>query len=123
MPEWRADFTRLEAWQKACDVVEAVYSLTRSFPREELYGLGGQMRRAAVSMPTNIAEGYARRHPRDKSRFYVIARSSGEELKSLLFLATRLNFVEADSFETIMGLLDHACRLSHGLIEAANTWS
>ena len=123
MSEWRADFTGLEAWQKACDVVEAVYSLTRSFPREELYGLGGQMRRAAVSMPTNIAEGYARRHPRDKGRFYVIARSSGEELKSLLFLARRLKFVEADWFETVLRLLDHACRLTHGLVEAAHSWS
>ena len=121
MSEWRAEFTSLKAWQVACDVADDVYVLTEGFPRREVFGLISQMRRSAVSISTNIAEGYGRRHPKDKARLYEIARSSGEELKSLMCLSLRFGFVELDRFEPAMTRLDHACRLVYGLEEAANS--
>lgn len=123
MLPWQAEFTKLKAWQVACDVAEEVYTLTDTFPRREIFGLTAQMRSAAVSMSTNIAEGYGRRHPRDKARFYEISRSSGEELKSLLCLSFRFGYVELAQFDPAMTRLDHACRLAHGLVEAASSWA
>ncbi len=123
MNGWHVEFTKLKAWQAACDVAEDVYALTNTFPDREVYGMTSQLRRAAVSMSTNIAEGYARWHARDKSRFYEMARSSGEEVKSLLCLAMRLGFVSLDRLDPTMAKVDVACRLAHGMVTAARSWT
>jgi four helix bundle protein len=120
MEKWRADFTQMKAWQVAYAVALEVYRLTGVFPSRERFGLADQMRRAALSMPSSIAEGYARRRPRDKGYFYV-ARSSGEELKSELMVARDLGYVDTAAFESVMTRLDEACRLMHGLIETMET--
>ena len=119
MSEWRAEFTCLKAWQVACDVADEIYALTEAYPRREIFGMINQMRRAAISISTNVAEGYGRRHPKDKARFYEIARASGEELKSLMCVSFRFGYVEHDRFESAMTNIDHACRLVFGLEEAA----
>jgi four helix bundle protein len=83
----------LDVWQKGYAVTLAVYRWTRQFPPEERFGLAVQMRRAAVSIPANIAEGFARRKPNDKARFYNIAEGSAEELSVFVRLASELGYV------------------------------
>lgn len=87
------DFTDLRVWQAAMNVCELVYSLTASFPRHEMYGLGQQLRRAAVSVPCNIAEGHTRGHLKEYLQFVRIARGSLAEVRTQLLLATRLNYL------------------------------
>ena len=74
-------FQQLEVWQEAHKLTLLVYKITKGFPNEEKFGLVSQMRRAAVSIPANIVEGFKRRSPRDKLRFYNIAEGSLEEVK------------------------------------------
>jgi four helix bundle protein len=76
-----AHFRQLEVWQEAHRLVLMVYEVTKGFPRDERFGLTAQMRRAAVSVPANVAEGFKRRGIRDKIRFYNISEASLEELK------------------------------------------
>ncbi len=82
----------LEVWQKAHSLVLDIYTLTKSFPKEELYGIVSQIRRAAVSIPANISEGFARKGIKDKLRFYTIAAGSLNEVDYYLLLAKDLNF-------------------------------
>ncbi|MEW6572022.1 MAG: four helix bundle protein [Bacillota bacterium] len=79
-------------WQKAHEFVLAVYNLTASFPKHEVYGLTNQMRRAAFSIPANIAEGFKKRGTADKARFMNIAQGSVEECRYYLILAKDLNY-------------------------------
>lgn len=85
-------FEDLMVWQKAHKFVLAVYNLTASFPKQELYGLTNQMRRAAFSIPANIAEGFKKRGTADKARFMNIAQGSVEECRYYLILAKDLNY-------------------------------
>ncbi len=87
-------FTDLIVWQKAHDFVLLVYTTTRNFPKEELYGLTSQFRRAAVSIPANIAEGFRRHSKPDKARFLNIAEGSLEECRYYIILANDLGYLE-----------------------------
>ncbi|GAA0711393.1 four helix bundle protein [Dokdonella soli] len=87
---------RLDVWKDAVDLVELVYRTSASLPAEERYGLCSQLRRAAISVPTNIAEGSARRSTRDCLRFLDIARGSLVEIETLLVIARRLGMIEGD---------------------------
>jgi four helix bundle protein len=118
MGKWSAEFCQMKAWQVAFDVTFDVYQLSRKFPLDERFGLTDQVRRSSVSVPSSIAEGYARRYPKDKAYHYTVARSSAEELKAELMIARRLSYVDEAAFERVMIKLDEACRLIHGLIEA-----
>ena len=84
----------LVAWQYGHEVTKEVYRWTRGFPREELYGLVQQIRRAAGSVPANIVEGFARRRPLDKARLYNIAESSADELGYWIRLASEIGYGE-----------------------------
>ena len=95
-------------WQKAHRFVLAVYDLTRSFPREEAYGLTSQFRRAAVSIPANMAEGFRKRGPADKLRFLNIAQGSAEECRYYLILSKDLGYGDRPD---LMALLDDVGRL------------
>ena len=86
-------FRDLRVWQQALDLVEKVYVLTRRFPREETYGLLSQVRRAVVSVPSNIAEGHTRQHIREYLHHLSIAQASLAELETQLEIATRLNYL------------------------------
>jgi len=86
------DFKTLRAWQKAHELTVEVYRKTKAFPREELYGLTSQIRRASVSIPSNIAEGCGRRSQLELARFIQIAIGSSNELEYQMFLARELGF-------------------------------
>ena len=88
------DFRDLEVWQQAHALVLEVYRLSRRFPRSECYGLTAQLRRAAVSVPANIAEGFRKRSKPDKVRFYNIAEGSVEEVHYYLILASDLGYAD-----------------------------
>ena len=89
-------FGDLEVWQKSHAVVLEVYKLTRRLPKEELFGLTSQMRRASVSVPANIAEAFKRRGKPDKARQLNIAQGSLEELRYFFILCTDLSYLPAD---------------------------
>jgi four helix bundle protein len=94
----------LEVWRDALDLVEAVYRVTASFPADERFGLTSQLRRAAVSVPSNIAEGSARRTRAELLQFLYIARGSLAEIETQLQIARRLSYLTSD--ETLDELLD-----------------
>ena len=106
----------LLAWQLAIDLVKRVYSFTASFPREELYGLTSQMRRAAVSVPANIAEGAGRNSKKEFIQFLTIARGSLSELDTLVTIATELGYL-AEPHE-VRSLIDRVFGLIGGLINS-----
>ena len=82
----------LKVWQRSIDLSVGIYQLTESFPASEIYGLTSQMRRAAVSIASNIAEGWGRRSRREYSKFVLVARGSNDELQTQLVIAERLGF-------------------------------
>jgi len=88
------DFTSLEIYRLAEDLIIDIYKVSKSFPKEEVYGITSQIRRAAVSIAINIAEGYGRFHFKNKSLFYYNARGSLLEVKSLLLISFRLGFLK-----------------------------
>ena len=111
-------FQDLIVWRKAHEFVLAVYRLTESFPQREIYGLSHQMRRAAVSIPANIAEGFRKRGPADKTRFMNIAEGSIEECRYYLILAQDLGYGET---EKLRYLLEEVSRLLNAYIKAILT--
>ncbi len=82
----------LIVWQKSVELVINIYRLTRSFPKEEMYGITSQMRRCAVAIPSNIAEGYHRNHIKEYIQFLYIAKSSASELETQLIIVKKLDF-------------------------------
>ena len=93
-------FEDVDVWKKAHAWVLGVYRLTEAFPRHELFGLTSQLRRAAVSVPANFAEGYKRRGPAEKVRFYNIAQASLEECRYFLILARDLHYGDTCQLQT-----------------------
>ena len=91
-------FEDLSVWRKAKDLVLEIYRCTKSFPKEELYSLTSQIRRSALSITANIAEGFGRYHYLDKNKFYYNARGSLEELRSHLIISKELLYVSSDIF-------------------------
>ena len=89
-------FKELIVWQKAHQFVLAVYKMTKSFPKEEIFGITSQFRRAAISIPANIAEGYRKRGKADKARFFNISEGSLEECKYYLILTKDLGYASID---------------------------
>ncbi|MGB1041640.1 MAG: four helix bundle protein [Flavobacteriales bacterium] len=85
-------FEKLIVWQKAHSIVLKIYKMTQQFPKEEIYGLTSQIRRASVSISANIAEGFGRRGAKDKLRFYNISKASLNEVRYFLILSKDLNY-------------------------------
>jgi four helix bundle protein len=108
-------FQELEVWQKAHALVLPVYRLTRCFPRDELYGLTSQLRRAVVSVPANIAEGFVKRGRADKLRFYNIAQGSLEESRYFLILAHDLEYCDTTE---LLAQADEVSRMLEGYVSA-----
>ena len=99
------NFEDLDVWKNAHQFVLTVYKLTNQFPKEELFGLTSQFRRAAISIPANIAEGYKKRGIKDKLRFYNISEGSGEECRCYLILSKDLGYISLGDFEKYNSLL------------------
>src|SRR5215211_3704919 len=109
------NFEKLDAWHHSLDLAESVYSLTRTFPNEERFGLTIQMRRAAVSVSSNLAEGSLRSSRQDYARFVEIAAGSLFEVASQAFLARRLQFLSEESSGTLYALAERQGRMLSGL--------
>lgn len=109
-------FQQLEVWKEAHKLVLMVYRVTKEFPSEERFGLVSQMRRAAISIPANIAEGFKRRGLQEKIRFYNMAESSLEELKYFFVLSKDLEYISAN--DDFMTQADKVGRLLNGLISS-----
>jgi four helix bundle protein len=104
-------FKDLVVWQEAMNLVEMIYLQTKTFPKEEMYGLTSQIRRAAVSIPANIAEGNGRRSRKEYLRFLSVANGSIKELETHLLIAERLSFLPKEISEQIQAQLRSVGRL------------
>jgi len=109
-------YQELIAWQKAISLVTQVYEATRDFPREEVYGLTSQLRRAAVSIPSNIAEGQGRATSGEFVQFLCHARGSLYELETQMVVACNLNYLSAERRDHFLGLAAELGRILNGLI-------
>lgn len=104
-------------WQRGMLIAEQVYELTQSFPSSEVYGITSQLRRAGVSIPSNIAEGFGRNATKSYINFIKIARGSLNELETQLILADRLNFTtNPDAFETLLKHIDEEGKMINSFI-------
>ena len=112
------DYTKIVAWQRADDLTVLVYERTRAFPREEMYGMTSQMRRAAYSVPSNIAEGSARGTKKDYLHFLYIARASLTETQYFAHLARRLKYISDSDHEQLLEATKSTFAALHGLIQS-----
>ena len=110
-------FRDLLVWQRAIQLSVAIYRLTKDFPREELYGLSSQIRRAAVSVPSNIAEGHGRLGTGEYRQFLGIARGSNFELQTQLEIARALGFGDSKLLDEAEGLSHEVGKMIHGILE------
>jgi four helix bundle protein len=113
-----ADVKELRVWQHAVDLCEALYVTTRGFPSSEQFGLTAQMRRAAVSVPSNLAEGYGRGGRKDYRQFVRIARGSAFELETQVVLAERLGFLNAESASDLATRIQDVLKMLSGLVRS-----
>jgi four helix bundle protein len=111
-------YQELIVWQKTMDLVEEVYKATHSFPRDEIYGLTSQIRRAAVSIPSNIAEGQGRRTTPDFLRHLSIAYGSLLELETQILLGIRLHYLAQEKCREIMSMTAEVGRMLNGLMSS-----
>ncbi|MEK7554408.1 MAG: four helix bundle protein [Patescibacteria group bacterium] len=109
-------YKELVVWQKGVELVVEIYNLTKLYPKEELYGITSQTRRAAVSIPANIAEGFTRKHRQEYVQFIRIAFASGAELETHLVIAKKLGFAPLKDFESLERLLDEIMRMLNAFI-------
>lgn len=108
-------FERLEVWQKAIEFADLVYAMTRSFPADERFGLTNQMRRAAVSISSNIAEGSSRLSTKDFARFIEIATGSVYEVVSQSYIGRGQGFLSEESFQTLYASAERQGKMLSGL--------
>jgi len=105
----------LEVWQKAMDFVLNIYEVTKAFPADERFGLTSQVRRAAVSIPANIAEGAARQSDKEFIRFLAIAQGSCSEVETELLIARRLDYLSQAAYQELKNVADMIGRMLIGL--------
>ncbi len=110
------NYQELIVWQRAMDLVERVYLASRHFPREETYGLTSQIRRAVISIPSNIAEGQGRRTTPDFVRHLSIAYGSLREVETQILIATRLNYLNTAMCDDLTKITAEVGRLLNGLV-------
>jgi four helix bundle protein len=111
-------FHDLVAWQKAMELVTEIYKMSQKFPKEEIFGLTSQIRRAAVSIPSNIAEGRGKSSPGEFQQFLYHAKGSLAEVETQVIIATNLEYVKLQEVTNIMELIDRVGRLLSGLLTA-----
>lgn len=114
-------YRQLVAWQKAMELVKDVYEITKNFPKEEIYGLTSQIRRAAVSIPSNIAEGQGRDSTKEFLHHLSIAYGSLMETETQILIAENLNYLNAEKSNLILEKSAETGRLINGLIRSLKT--
>lgn len=112
------NYRELIVWQRAMDLVENVYRHTRTFPKEEIYGLVSQIRRAVVSIPSNIAEGQGRGGPVEFRRFLHIAHGSLREVETQVLIAVRLEYITQSNARQLLDGTSEVGRLINGLLKS-----
>jgi len=110
------NYQTLEVWKKSMELVKEIFLLTKNYPKEELFALTSQTKRAAVSIPSNIAEGMGRQYKKDTVHFLHIARGSIYELETHLNIALMTNIVEQENFTKVILMIDEVIKLLSGLI-------
>lgn len=108
----------LTVWKKSIDLVSDIYKMTQTFPKEEIFGLTSQMRRAAVSIPSNIAEGAAKSHVKEYLNFLNIALGSASELETQIIISKNLGFVSSELSDTHMKKLNEISKMLHGIFRS-----
>jgi len=117
MNEKIRNFRDLDVWKLGKKLVVDVYKITQNLPKEETYGLISQMRRAAISIPSNIAEGFNRFHNREYRQFLYIAIGSCAELETQIEIAFELNYLDEASKSALLEIIDHESRMLRNLIK------
>lgn len=112
-------FERLDVWKRAVAFSARIYELTRGFPKEELFGLTTQLRRAAVSVVANIAEGTSRSSGKEQARFFEIAYGSLNEIAAILYIVRAQGLAPDDGFDTLRLEILEMCRMMSGLKRSA----
>ena len=116
MTEKIKNFQDLRIWQIGIEVVKDIYILTKKFPKEELYGLTSQMRRSAVSIPSNIAEGFRRYHNKEYRQFLYIALGSCAELETQIIIANELDYINETNKTELIEKVKYICQMTVKLI-------
>ena len=107
----------LDIWEKGIEIVKDVYKITENFPNHETYGLASQMQRAAVSAPSNIAEGFRRYHNKEYKQFLHIVLGSCTELETQITIAKEIGYIKENLEAEALEKLDHLCRMTSNLIK------
>ncbi len=110
------DLKDLRVWSISIELVEIIYKTTKQFPQEERYGLISQIRRAAVSIPSNIAEGFSRIHNKEYKQFLYISRGSCSELLTQVEISHRLEYINKETYNSISEKIDYISRMLKSLI-------
>lgn len=112
-----AAYTELTIWKECRKLTAEVYRVTRNFPKEELFGLTNQMRRCAVSIPSNLAEGCGRNHAKDSLQFFFISRGSLYELETQIYIASDQNYIPESEVNALLSQLSICKKLLNGFIK------
>ena len=107
----------LNIWRKGIELVKDIYKSTGKFPKQEMYGLVGQMRRSAISIPSNVAEGFRRHHNKEYKQFLYVSLGSCAELETQVTIAKELKYIEQDKETVLLEKLDHICRMISNLLK------
>ncbi|OFW54498.1 MAG: four helix bundle protein [Actinobacteria bacterium RBG_13_35_12] len=111
----------LNIWQRSIKVVEEIYKITKNFPKEEIYGLTSQLRRSAVSIPSNIAEGFARLSNKEYKQFLFISLGSCSELSTQIIIALRLEYLKSKEADQLLNEIDEISKMTMSLIKKLDT--
>ncbi|MCQ2975821.1 MAG: four helix bundle protein [Bacteroidales bacterium] len=109
-------YKELIVWQKSISLVEYIYCILQQYPKDELYGIISQMKRASISIPSNISEGFGRHSKNDFAKFLLIARGSLFELQTQIELSLRLNFINKNQYDNFNSLSTDVEKLLNGLL-------
>ena len=115
-----SNFKELMVWQKAIELVVTIYKITKKFPKEEMYGLVSQMQRAAVSIPSNIAEGHERNSDKEFAKFLCVSRGSLAELETQIIIAEKLGYITNDEKSNVLKNCYEIGRMINGLLNKLN---
>ncbi len=111
------NYYELEVWKRSRELVNEIYNISKKFPREEIYGITNQIRRCAVSIPSNIAEGVGRQYKKDSVQYFYISRGSLYELETQLFICSDQKYITNDEFVSILDLITECKKLLNGFIK------
>jgi len=117
MNEKIRSYRDLEIWKEGIELVKDIYTFTENFPKQEMYSLVAQMRRSALSIPSNVAEGFRRYHNKEYKQFLYVLLGSCAELETQITIAKELKYIIGDKEVELLERLDHICRMTSNLIK------